>query len=337
MEEKVNSTAQTKKASNFNAGRFLRDNNSILILLALLIFGFAIVDGFTTSFYNVILYSAEMGLSALGLGLVMITGNIDLSVGFLAASCGVTLVSVFNLVYGSVGSIPAVIIGVIAALIVGCLLGAFNGFIITQIGISPLIATIATNYIYQGIVYNFAQTSYAPSDKTALQAIAKTKIFGIKWLTPMVIIFVVIIILVALWMYYTKYGNRLHVVGDNPEAGEFAGISVNKTVWVTFILCGFFCAMTGILMVCFNGAAIYTQGTALSTFPISCCVIGGIKMTGGKGTAVHILLGVLIMRAISTIMSTMFLPTAWVNLVTGVILVAVLVVDRFTSKKSADE
>ena len=337
MEEKVKTTEASVKKGNFNISRFLRNNNSILILVALLLFGFAVVDGFTTSFYNVILYSAEFGLCALGLGLVMITGNIDLSVGFLAASCGVTLVSVFNLVYGSVGAIGAIVIGAIAAIIVGALLGAFNGFIITQIGISPLIATIATNYIYQGIVYNFAQTSYAPTDKTALQLIAKYKIFGIKWLTPMVLIFVAFIILVALWMYMTKFGNRLHVVGDNPEAGEFAGISVKKTVWVTFILCGIFCGMTGILMVCFNGAAIYTQGTALSTFPISCCVIGGVKMSGGKGTAIHIMIGVLIMRCISTIMSTMFLPTAWVNLITGLVLVAVLMVDRFTSKKSADE
>ena len=86
-----------------------------------------------------------------------------------------------------------------------------------------------------------------------------------------------------------------------------------------------------------SGYTIYTQGNSLSTFPISCCVIGGIKMAGGKGTVVHMLLGVLIMRAISTMMSVMFLSTDMINLITGILLVAVLIIDRFTSTKSADE
>ena len=100
---------------------------------------------------------------------------------------------------------------------------------------------------------------------------------------------------------------------------------------------GVLAAVSGFLMVSFDGYTIYTQGNSLSTFPISCCVIGGIKMAGGKGTVVHMLLGVLIMRAISTMMSVMFLSTDMVNLITGILLVAVLIIDRLTSTKSADE
>ena len=98
-------------------------------------------------------------------------------------------------------------------------------------------------------------------------------------------------------MYKTKFGNRLHVVGDNPEAAAYSGISVSKTVLGH--LCPLRRAGGGVRVphgVQCDGYAIYTQGNSLSTFPISCCVIGGIKMAGGKGTAVHILLGVLIMR-----------------------------------------
>ena len=91
------------------------------------------------------------------------------------------------------------------------------------------------------------------------------------------------------------------------------------------------------MMVSFDGYAIYTQGNALGTFPISCCVIGGIKMTGGKGTAVHVLLGVLIMRVIQGMMSAMFWNADRVNLVTGILLVVVLIVDRFTSSKKAED
>jgi len=335
VEEKVTAVAVDRKKQ---AGRLVKDNNSVLILAVLLFIAFFFVDGFSRGFYNVLVYSAEYGIICLGLGLVMITGNIDLSVGFQAGFSGVTAVMCFNAVYAASGNaVLGVAVALVGALVTGGLCGVLNGFVVTKIGVSPLIATIATNYIYKGLVFNWAQSSFPLSDTTAMQAIAKTRIAGLKWLTPMVIIFFVVIALFFLWMYKTGFGNRLHVVGDNPEAAAFAGISVANTVWITYIICGVLAAACGFLMVAFDGYAIYTQGNAMSTFPISCCVIGGIKMAGGKGTAVHVLLGVIIMRTISQIMSSLFLSPSMVNLITGILLIVVLLVDRFTSAKSADD
>lgn len=335
MEKKVSAVAVERKKQYI---RMLKDNNSVLILAALLVVGFLAIDGFRNGFANVIVYSAEYGAICLGLALVMITGNIDLSVGFQAGLAGVTTVLCFNAVYAASGNeILALVAGVISALVTGGLTGFINGFVVTKIGVSPLIATIAANYIYKGLVFSVVQNSLAPESTTAIQAIAKTRIGGLRWLTPMVILFVLIVAVVFFWMRKTRFGNRLHVVGDNPEAASFAGISVPKTVWVTYVLCGVLAAVTGFLMVSFDGYAIFTQGNALGTFPISCCVIGGIKMTGGKGTAVHVLLGVLIMRTIQAMMSAMFWSADRVNLITGILLVVVLIVDRFTSAKRADE
>ena len=145
-----------------------------------------------------------------------------------------------------------------------------------------------------------------------------------------------IVALVFFWMRKTKFGNNLYIVGDNAEAAAYAGISVQKTVWVTYILCGLLSAVCGFIMVSSAGYAIYTQGNSLATLTISCCVIGGIKMSGGKGTAIHVLLGVLIMRVISQMMTALFLPQAWVNMITGALLIAVLIIDRFTSNKEAE-
>jgi ribose/xylose/arabinose/galactoside ABC-type transport system permease subunit len=329
---------KVKSQKKQQATQLLKDNNSVLILVILLVVAFLFVDGFKNGFYNVVIYSAEYGLICLGLGLVMITGNIDLSVGFQAGLAGVTTVLVFNAIYGATGSsVLALIVSIVGALITGAITGFFNGFVITKVGVSPLIATIATNYIYKGLVFSYAQSSVAPTDADTIKLIAKYKIGGLRWLTPMVIIFVVVMALFFFWMYKTKFGNRLHVVGDNPEAAAYAGISVTNTTWVTYVLCGILAAVTGFLMVSFDGYTIYTQGNSLSTFPISCCVIGGIKMAGGKGTVVHVLLGVVIMRTIQAIMSALFLSTDWVNFITGALLILVLVMDRFTSTKNADE
>ena len=333
MEKEVSTISRKKQLI-----RQIKDNNSVLILAVLLAVCFLFVDGYKNGFYNVIVYSSIYGVICLGLGLVMITGNIDLSVGFQAGLAGVTTVLVFNWTYAASGSsVLSLVMGILAALVTGALTGLLNGFVVAKVGVSPLIATIATNYLFKGLVFNFAQSSFAPTDPEIVKVIAKTKIFGLKWLTPAVILFVVIVVALFLWMRMTRFGNRLHVVGDNPEAASYAGISVPRTVLVTYVICGVLAAVSGFLMVSFDGYTIYTQGNSLSTFPISCCVIGGIKMAGGKGTAVHILLGVVIMRAISTMMSVMFLSTDMVNLITGILLVAVLVIDRITSSKSVDE
>ena len=326
--EEVNVTTAARRQQTI---RLLKDNNSVLILAVFLLAAFLFVDGYVSGFYNVIVYSSVYGVICLGLGLVMITGNIDLSVGFQAGLAGVTTVLTFNMVYSATGnSMLSLIVGILAALVTGALTGLLNGFVVAKVGVSPLIATIATNY-------NFAQSSFAPADAEIVKVIAKTKLFGLKWLTPAVILFLVTVVVLFLLMRKTRFGNNLYVVGDNQEAATYAGIRVSHTVLITYILCGILAAVSGFLMVSYDGYAIYTQGNSLSTFPISCCVIGGIKMAGGKGTAIHILLGVLIMRAISTMMSVMFLSTDMVNLITGILLVAVLIVDRVTSTKNADE
>ena len=317
--------------------RLIKDNNSILILVLLLLACFTLVDGYKNGFYNVLVYSSIYGAVCIGLGIIMITGNIDLSIGFLAGVCGIAVVIVFNAVFAATGNaVLALILGIVAAFVTGAILGFLNGFVVAKIGVSPLIATIATNYIFKGLSFYFAKSSYAPAEPNIVKAFAKTQLFGLRWLTPAVILFFVLIVVVALWMYKTRFGNALYIVGDNPEAAAFSGISVPKTVLIAYVTGGLFAAICGFLMVSYDGYAIYTQGNSLATFPISCCVIGGIKMAGGKGTAVHILLGVLIMRAIDTMMKVLFLSTDMVNLITGILLIVVLVIDRFTSTKDAE-
>ena len=317
--------------------RLFKDNNSVLILILILAAAFIVVDGFGNGFYNVMNYTAMYGPVCLGLAIVMITGNIDLSAGFQAGLAGVTSVICFNAVYRASGSaVAALIVAILGAVVTGAITGFINGFFVAKIGVSSLIATIAANYAYQGVVFYFAQSSFSPDDADAIKLIARTKLGGMRWLTPSLLIFLAIVAVVFLWMYKSKFGNNIYIVGDNAEAASYAGISVRNTVWVTYVICGVLSAICGFFMVSSAGYAIYTQGNSLSTLTISCCVIGGIKMAGGKGTAIHVLLGVLIMRVISQMMSAMFLAQSYVNLITGALLIVVLIIDRLTSNKATD-
>lgn len=323
MEKKVT------KLRTFNWKRLLMSYNSVAIFLLLFIAATFFVKRFSNNYSTILVEASLYGCIAIGLGLVMITGNIDLSVGFQAATSAVLVV----LVVQATGSVA---LAVVIALIAGAVMGAINGFVVTRLGISALIATIATNYIYKGIVYYFTKDGsiYPEGDlRTALKALAGIKLFGTRFLTFTVIVVVVILLLLTFVLHKTKLGNHLYIAGDNAEAGKLAGINIGRTSFIAYVLCGILCALAGVFLASNQGAAIYTLGEGRDVFAISACVIGGVKMAGGKGNMLNVLVGILIMRMISTGMNLLLLPTAWVDFVSGALLIVVLIIDRFTSVK----
>lgn len=318
--------AKSKKIVNL-----VKSYNAVIILLLLVIVTSFVVDGMTGNFDRVLTEGSQYSMFAIGLALVMVTGNIDLSVGFQAATASVIVIKIFNLT----GNLA---VAVVAALAAGAVMGFINGFAVVQLKISPLIATIATNYIYKGIVYYFTRSGAlrpeAEDGRAVLQgSISRNYLFDSNWLCLTVIIMVVVLIGLYFVMRKTRFGVGLYIAGDNAEAGLFAGMNMKRVSWAAYVLCGVFCALAGVFLCSKSGSAIYSQGEGRDVFAISACVIGGIKMAGGKGTMVNVLLGVLVMRVISTAMDMMLIPAAWVDFVSGVLLILILIIDRFTAVK----
>ena len=324
-----------KKVKSLNVGNLKRlavSYNSVAIFLLLLIAATFFVNKFDRNYATVLVESSFYGCIAIGLALVMITGNIDLSVGFQAATSAVITV----LMLQKTGSVP---VAIAVALVAGIIMGAINGFVVTKLGISALIATIATNYIFKGFVYYFTKDGsiYPEGElRNALKVLAGTRIADLKFLTFTVIIIVAILIFLTFVLHKTKFGNNMYIAGDNAEAGKLAGINITRSSFIAYVICGFLCALAGVFLSSSQGAAIYTLGEGRDVFAVSACVIGGIKMAGGKGNMLNVLVGVLIMRIISTSMNLMLLPTAWVDFVSGALLIVVLIIDRFTSTKKED-
>ena len=310
--------------------RLIADYNSVAIVLVLLIIASFVVDGFNGKSINTILIQASLyGFVALGLALVMITGNIDLSVGYQVCTAAIVCVLVLN----ATGSM---IVAALAALVVGMLTGSINGLVVTKIGVNPLIATIATNYIYKGFSYYFTENgalSPLKENKDALKGLAKAQLFDTKWLTVTIIIFIAVLALMYFLLHKTRFGNALYITGDNPEAGAFAGINIKNTTFMAFLLCGLFCACAGVLFASDSSGVTYTLGEGKDVFAISACVIGGIKMVGGKGTMINVLSGVLIMRIISKALDMLLLPQQWSNFVSGTLLIVILLVDALSSRR----
>jgi len=311
--------------------KLLKDYNAVAILLLLAIIATFFVDGFSKNIDRVIVEASLYGMIAVGLGLVMVTGNIDLSVGFQAACAAVLAVLVYNVTGGNL------ILAAIIAIISGIVTGFINGFTVVKLGISPLIATIATNYIYKGFVYFFTKDgAIYPEGELRRQfqdALSKKELFNVDALAVPVLIVIAVLVVLYFIMRKTRFGVSLYIAGDNAEAGQFAGIDIKKSVWITYIMCGVCCALAGLFLASNAGSAIYSQGEGRDVFAISACIIGGIKMAGGKGTMVNLLLGILIMRVISTAMDMMLIPAAWVDFVSGALLIVILIIDRFTAVK----
>lgn len=323
-------TENITASGNGRIKRLIGDYNSVAIVLLLLIVATFLVDGFNGKSVSTILVQASIyGFIAIGLSLVMITGNIDLSVGYQLSVAGIVCIMVLN----ATGSM---LVAAIAALLCGAVTGALNGGIVTKIGVNPLIATIATNYIYKGFTYYFTMNgSYTPEKdyKNALKALSKAQLFDQKWLSLTIVLLVLALALMFFIMRKTKFGNSLYISGDNAEAGRFAGIGIERTNFLAFVLCGVFCAAAGILFVSSDSGITYTLGEGKDVFAISACVIGGIKMIGGKGTMVNVLSGVLIMRIISKCLDMMLLPQQWSNFVSGALLIVILLIDSLSSRK----
>jgi ribose transport system permease protein len=328
VEEKVKAPAR-----KLSAKKILTDYNGLMIMIILLLVCFLGISGFSKSAYQVTVTGATYGLVTIGMALVMITGNIDLSVGYQAGTCAVASILTINMT----GNIW---LALVVAIIVGAICGSINGAVVTKIGVSPLIATIATNYIYKGLAYAKTKDGSLQIDvgdkdtskvlKKSLKAITKNGLVS-NYITISVII--ILVLLAVTWFVLTKtdFGNSLYIAGDNAEAGSLAGIPISRISWLAYSICGACCGLAGFFMSSYDGCANYLQGSGVETLAISAAVIGGIKMSGGKGRTMNIIIGIIIMRTITVMLNVLKVPASWMDLVSGALLIAVLALDRFTS------
>lgn len=308
------------------------DNISALILALLLcICAFLVTNLYTKANLTQLLLEISIyGMLAVGLSLVMLSGVIDLSIGFLMGVTAVVITGVLN----ATGSLAlAILLGVIA----GMVMGAINGLLVTKGGINPLIATIAMSYIYNGIVNRLTNGSSLRTTEPILREIYSQKILGISFINITLIGFVVLLVIFGFILSKTNFGNNIYVSGGNDEAGMLSGISTNNIRLICYILCGLCCAVAGLFLSARFSGASYTLGQGKEVFAISACVIGGIKMTGGKGTMVNVLFGVIIMRLISTVMNVLLVPSAWTDFVSGMMLLVIIVADQLSRGLHRDE
>ena len=256
-------------------------------------------------------------LLALGATLVMLTRNIDVSVGSTVGLSAIATGVALNSGYGLMTAIAF-------ALAIGALAGAFNGLLVVGLRIPAIVATLGTLGLYRGVMLLWTGGKWIEGLPNSLKALSEPAFIGISplgWL-------VLALLLAGGWILSrTAFGRDFYAVGDNLAAARQLGVAVNRTRMLAFTLNGMLAACAGIVFAAQIGFVPNQTGSGLEMKAIAACVLGGISLLGGTGTLLGAFLGAFFLTQIDTVLVLFRLPAWWNDFIAGLVLLGVLVLD----------
>ncbi|OVG11841.1 autoinducer 2 ABC transporter permease LsrC [Klebsiella pneumoniae] len=256
-------------------------------------------------------------LLALGATLVMLTRNIDVSVGSTVGLCAIAVGVALNNGYGLATAIAF-------ALAIGALAGAFNGLLVVGLRIPAIVATLGTLGLYRGVMLLWTGGKWIEGLPDSLKSLSEPAFIGVLplgWL-------VLALLLAGGWLLSrTDFGRDFYAVGDNLAAARQLGVAVNRTRMLAFTLNGMLAACAGIVFAAQIGFVPNQTGSGLEMKAIAACVLGGISLLGGTGTLLGAFLGAFFLTQIDTVLVLFRLPAWWNDFIAGLVLLGVLVLD----------
>lgn len=277
----------------------------VFIALAIFIAYLFINQGATTwsGVMNILRHSAVVGIMSFGMGLVIITGGIDLSVGSMLALVGSFSVVVFN-------ATNNILLTLVFALAAGTVCGLFNGVLIGLAKMPPFIVTLATMMIFRSVAQYYLRTtgsSIFNMDGT-LSHYGAFYGFGQMKIATVPIIGIVLLLITVIMVFVTtstKFGKTVYALGSNQRAATLAGININRTTVAVYVITGLLTGLSAFLWLSMNGSVDpATLGKGNEMYAIAAVVIGGISMAGGKGKLLGVLFGAISYTIIDKIIAS---------------------------------
>ena len=287
---------------------------------------FASIDNALT----ILRLASVIGVVSIGMTFVITGGGIDLSVGAIVALSSVwaTTLATQSLARGNHWTVM-----VLVALIVGMGCGLINGLLIAYGRVVPFIATLAMLAAARGLAEIIAQRRTQIVDVPGFTDFFRNDVFGIPLL---VIIFAVVAVIGWVVLNRTTFGRRTFAVGGNPEAARLAGINVKRHTVALYVIVGLCCGIAAVMIVARTTTGSSTHGTLYELDAIAAVVIGGTLLSGGRGTIVGTVLGVLIFTTLSNVFTQNNLSSSAQSVAKGVIIVvAVLLQQRLAARSNS--
>ncbi|MCB0196207.1 MAG: ABC transporter permease [Anaerolineae bacterium] len=279
------------------------------------------------NFEDILLNISILAIVALAQTMVIITRGIDLSVGSMIGLVAM-MVSFVLLEHPEMSPWLAVLLG----MLIGCALGCFNGFIITVGGVPPIIATLGTLSVYRGAVFLYSQGTWVNAFEMpqSFKLLAKGTPFG---LPNLVIFAVVIAAIIYYFLNYTRPGRDIYAVGSNPAAAQVAGIRVQRTIFMVYVISGLLCGLAGVLWASRFEAAQTNTALGFELQTVAAAVVGGVNIFGGSGTVSGVLLGALLLGIINNALTLVRISPFWQLAAQGSLILLAVIVDSMILRR----
>jgi len=315
MTEKAN-----LKQKNIKFLGFLSNNSTLVIFIVILLIALIALPKFRTvdNILTVIRQFSLITIVAAGQAVVLISGGFDLSVGPIATLA--SFVTAYLIMFQHMSVPLACIIGVLT----GAACGVINGLLISRVKINPLIATLSTSLLFQGVL--LVATKGWPISELTMPFTFLGQGYFLK--IPIPIYFMAFaVIVVSILMSKTIYGRYVYAIGGNERTSSFVGINVANIKLVSYVICGSLAAVAGIILTSRLGTAQIGSADTWSLPSIAAAVIGGISLAGGKGKVFNVVVGAALLGIIGNILVSFRVSSYWQSLATGFILLIAVSID----------
>ena len=297
------------------------------LLAVIIVVMFVIVSFISPSFFSfksitdMLKNNAVPMVMALGMLCVMLVGGIDISITSTLALSGMAVGMLLKYEH-----IHSTLLAFIIAILIGLACGFLVGLVISRAGVPPIIATMGFMYIYRALGYLISNGG----EWAGAAALGSFKDFATtQFLGMSLVIWVIIVcyIFFFVFMRWTRTGRRIYAVGSNPEAAQVSGINVKNTKLLVHTIMGVLAGLGGALQVSVYASAMPDMQTGGEMDVIAACVIGGVSMSGGRGTVIGTLFGAFIMAMIPKALPLLRIDALWQNMIKGVLILVVVVIN----------
>jgi ribose transport system permease protein len=279
----------------------------------------------TSNLTNIIVQTSVVGVAAVGATFVIITSGIDLSVGSNVALSG--MVAAYSMKHELV---PGGLGGVLVALLIGVLVGAFNGASATVLRLTPFIATLAALAMARGLTQQVSQGQTIFGFPRSFTFLGNGAIAGVQ--AP-VVVTIIVFVVGYLLLTRTSFGHQVYALGGNREAARLAGIPVRRVEFAVYALAGLCAGLAAIVLTGRLNSALASGATGLELQVIAAVVIGGTSLFGGRGSLVGTFLGVVLIGVIVNGLTLLNVNPFWQQFVQGAVIFVAVLLDALNSRR----
>lgn len=305
---------------------FIKGHIMYVVLVALMLFFATQSNRFltVTNLTNIVNQSSYYIIVGVGIALIMLSGGVDLSVGYQMSLIGVVL---GHLLTQTGLPLPLILL---VGVVMGCIMSLLNGILFVKMGVFPFVITLATQYVFYGLSYSFSGSQTYTNFPATFKVIGQSSLGFI----PLPIIIMVVIVLIGSFILNkTYFGRYIYGLGSNAEAVKLAGVQGNKVRLAVYALAGLFTAIGTIVYISRTGSASSTMGPGTEFTLMAAALLGGIKMGGGGGRMSSMVVGVLILTLIQNGMQMMQMDTFQQYVVKGIVMIIAIWIDAAQTRQ----